>query len=252
MMPDFARKAARALLPIMAMAMIAAAAILIWPEVAAEAGFERARAAVASGGGPDMGAARLMNPDTVAWLTVDGTPIDHPVVQPSGDAPRDWYLRHAYDGSPSVMGTPYLDARAKPDGTNALVYAHNDRTGGLFHPIADSETPRGLGRVGTARWTTVEGTTEFRPLFTIKVDKTYSAVQEFGIAGADVPALIERLSDDAVATAAGWEAAASRADRVLALSTCSNGAFGGRQRVICIFAAEAGDGGGADAADRAV
>lgn len=236
-MPESARRAARILLPIIAVAMIAAAVLLIWPELNAEMNFERARDAVTGEGAPDMGAAMDLNPDTVAWLSVEGTPIDHPIVQPPGNRHRDWYLRHAYDGTASVMGTPYLDARATPGGTIELVYAHNDRTGGLFHSIANADRQKGLDRIGRAIWTTKEGATEFRPLFSIKVDKTYAPIQRFGLDEDDVPSLIDELSEDAVATVSGWEEEASRAGRLLALSTCANGTFGGRQRVICIFSA---------------
>lgn len=236
-MPESARRAARILLPIIAVAMIAAAVLLIWPELNAEMNFERARNAVTGEGAPNMGAAMDLNPDTVAWLSVEGTPIDHPIVQPPGNRHRDWYLRHAYDGTASVMGTPYLDARATPGGTIELVYAHNDRTGGLFHSIANADRQKGLDRIGRAIWTTKEGATEFRPLFSIKVDKTYAPIQGFGLDGDEVPSLIDELSEDAVATVSGWEEEASRAGRLLALSTCANGTFGGRQRVICIFSA---------------
>lgn len=81
-MPESARRAARILLPIIAVAMITAAVFLIWPELNAEMNFERARDAVTGEGAPDMGAAMDLNPDTVAWLSVEGTPIDHPIVQP--------------------------------------------------------------------------------------------------------------------------------------------------------------------------
>lgn len=236
-MPESARRAARILLPIIAVAMIVAAVLLIWPELNAEMNFERARDAVTGEGAPDMGAALDLNPDTVAWLSVEGTPIDHPIVQSHGNRHRDWYLRHAYDGSASVMGTPYLDARATPDGTIELVYAHNDRTGGLFHSIANADRQKGLDRIGRAIWTTKEGATEFRPLFSIKVDKTYAPIQGFGLDEDEVPSLIDELSEDAVATASGWKKEASKAGRLLALSTCANGTFGGNERVICIFSA---------------
>lgn len=236
-MPESARRAARILLPITAVAMIAAAMLLIWPELNAEMGFERARNAVAGDGAPDIGAALDINPDTVAWLSVEGTPIDHPIVQSPKGKHRDWYLRHAYDGTASVMGTPYLDARAAPDGTIELIYAHNDGTGGLFHSIANADSQKGLDRIGRAIWTTREGAAEFRPLFSIKVDKTYGPIQGFGLDEHEIPSLIDELSEDAVATVGGWEEEASKAGRLLALSTCANGTFGGNERVICIFSA---------------
>ena len=54
---------------------------------------------------------------------------------------------------------------------------------------------------------------EFRPLFSIKVDKTYAPIQGFGLYGHEVPSFIDELSEDAVATVSGWEKEASRAGR---------------------------------------
>lgn len=234
-----AGRVGRILLLATALAMVIAALLLIWPHLESSAAYDRARDLATAAGAPDLSAVSSLNPDTVAWLEVEGTPIDHPVVQPSGGTPRDWYLGHAYDGAPSVMGTPYLDARAQADGALLVAYAHNDPLGGLFHAVACADDARGLEEIGTARWTTERGTTEFHPLFTIKVDRAYAKIQRFEVTGDGVPALLEELSGDAVATCEGWEEEALGAGRILALSTCSNGVDGGATRTICVFAAEA-------------
>lgn len=221
-----------------AAAMLVAAAALIWPELSSEASFAQVRDRVPAGDPAAMiDGARAMNPDTVAWLKVDGTPIDYPVVQPSGNTDRDWYLHHGYDGAKSPMGTPYLDSRCDADGPLMLVYAHNDRTGRLFHAIANAEGDKGLERIGTAHWTTGAGETEFEPLFAIRVDRTYAPVQDISAASEDIAELIEEMHSKAVSEREGWRGAAGGAGRILALSTCTNGTFGGPERIICIFAA---------------
>lgn len=223
---------------IAAVAMLLAAAALLFPELSSEASFEDVRRRVPeSDPAARVEGARGINPDTVAWLKVDGTPIDYPVVRPRGRMDRDWYLHHGYDGARSAMGTPYLDGRCDADGPLMLVYAHNDRTGRLFHAVANAEDPKGFDRIGTAHWETSDGETEFEPLFAIRVDRSYAPVQDFTAASDGVAPLIEEMHDEAVAARRGWHDGAAAAGRILALSTCTNGTFGGPERIICVFAA---------------
>lgn len=64
------------------------------------------------------------NSDFFAWLIVNGTNISYPVVHYSDN---DYYLTHAFDNSKNQSGCPFVDYRAKCDGTdkNLVIYAHN-------------------------------------------------------------------------------------------------------------------------------
>ncbi len=65
------------------------------------------------------------NPDIYAWITIDGTEIDYPIVQ-SADS-NDYYLDHAVDGSESSAGAIFTEDYTAKDFSdfNTVVYGHN-------------------------------------------------------------------------------------------------------------------------------
>ncbi len=64
------------------------------------------------------------NSDTVAWLSVDGTTINYPIVQSTDN---DYYLNHSYDKSKKKTGWTFMDYRNNPDmsDNNTVFYGHN-------------------------------------------------------------------------------------------------------------------------------
>lgn len=65
-----------------------------------------------------------INNNVVAWLTVDGTNINYPIVQ-TGD--NDFYLNHSIDNSYKTTGWTFMDFRNDKDMTdsNTIFYGHN-------------------------------------------------------------------------------------------------------------------------------
>ena len=74
------------------------------------------------------------NMDTVAWIKVEGTDIDYPVVQSKNN---DYYLNHSFDKSSNGAGWVFADYKNKFDGTdkNIVVYGHNRRDGSMFSSL---------------------------------------------------------------------------------------------------------------------
>jgi sortase B len=64
------------------------------------------------------------NSDTVAWLSVDGTTINYPIVQTTDN---DYYLSHSYDRSKKKTGWTFMDYRNDPNlsDNNTIFYGHN-------------------------------------------------------------------------------------------------------------------------------
>lgn len=64
------------------------------------------------------------NSDTVAWLSVDGTNINYPIVQTSDN---DYYLNHSYDNSYKKSGWTFMDFRndSSMNDQNTIFYGHN-------------------------------------------------------------------------------------------------------------------------------
>lgn len=72
-----------------------------------------------------------INPDTVAWLTVDKTNIDHPVVQGKDNFE---YLTKGFDGKYYAGGTLFLDYKNKKDFSDrySIIHGHHMAGGAMF------------------------------------------------------------------------------------------------------------------------
>lgn len=76
------------------------------------------------------------NSDTVAWLKVENTNIEYPIVQANNNS---YYLTHNFDKKYNVAGWIFADYKNKLDGTdrNIVVYGHNMRNNSMFGSLKD-------------------------------------------------------------------------------------------------------------------
>jgi sortase B len=95
-------------------------------------------------------------PDVVAWIRIDGTMIDYPVMYADDN---EFYLEHLPNGKKSDQGSLFIDYRNAPDflDPNTLVYGHRMKSGTMFgtlryynnqsyydkHPTVSIFTPEG-------------------------------------------------------------------------------------------------------------
>lgn len=93
-------------------------------------------AAISEGGeaapiSADFDELQSKNPDIIAWLYSEGTPINYPVVQADDNS---YYLRRLTDGSYNSNGTLFLDYRCPPDfsGFNSVIYGHRMKSKAMF------------------------------------------------------------------------------------------------------------------------
>ena len=79
---------------------------------------------------------KSQNSDTVAWISVDGTNINYPIVQTDNN---DYYLDHSFDKSYKKNGWTYMDYRNNIDMTdnNTIFYGHNLLNKTAFGSIAN-------------------------------------------------------------------------------------------------------------------
>ena len=72
-----------------------------------------------------------INGDICGWITIDGTPIDYPVLR--GET-NDDYNRTSYNGSYSVGGSIFMDAGNAADFSDmhTILYGHNMANGTMF------------------------------------------------------------------------------------------------------------------------
>lgn len=90
----------------------------------------------------DFNALKQVNQDVVAWIMVDGTSVNYPIVQ-TGD--NDYYLNHDIVKSPKASGWTFMDFRNDPnlEDSNTIFYGHN-----LLNKTAFGS----LGTVFTDNW----------------------------------------------------------------------------------------------------
>lgn len=71
------------------------------------------------------------NPDTIAWLKVENTSIEFPVVKTNNNS---YYLTHNFNKENNKAGWIFADYKNKFDGTdkNIIIYGHNRRDDSMF------------------------------------------------------------------------------------------------------------------------
>lgn len=81
---------------------------------------------------PDYAALYEKNPDTVGWITIEGTPINYPVMQTPDR--EDYYLKRNFNGQSSAHGCIYVretcDVFTPSD--NVTIYGHHMKDGSMF------------------------------------------------------------------------------------------------------------------------
>ena len=77
-----------------------------------------------------------INPNVVAWIYIEGTKINYPVVQGENNS---YYLTHLIDGTSNSAGTLFLDYRNEKElsDRNSIIYGHNMNNGSMFRQITE-------------------------------------------------------------------------------------------------------------------
>ncbi|MCD7947802.1 MAG: class B sortase [Oscillospiraceae bacterium] len=79
---------------------------------------------------PSVSALREKNSDTAAWVYVEDTRINYPVMQTPES--EQFYLRKNFNRDYSLSGTPFMDMRCSLDSDEIIVYGHNMKSGTMF------------------------------------------------------------------------------------------------------------------------
>lgn len=190
------------------------------------------------GAGPDWATLRQVNPDVIAWMRIEGTTIDHPVVRSEAARPT-WYLSHAFDGSADVCGSPYADVGCEADDAAVVVFGHNcwPRTDLVFSPLREVyEQERFLGLGELDWWTPDRGLVRLTPLLALLLPEgtLTSSLRPEAQMPTGVRTLLAGLLADATAVSPTAAQDLADARRYVLLSTCSPQ---GGERSVVVFVA---------------
>ena len=178
------------------------------------------------GANPTLSELQKLNPDVCAWLTIDGTNIDYPVVQ--GATNMDYINKDVY-GEFSLSGSVFLDSTNEKDFSDgySLVYAHHMEGKVMFGELPDfMEQAYFDGHTGGTlflpdRTCRIE---IFACLYTDAYDTAVFSPSEISDE-ASQSYLLEYLMQESVQYR---EIGVTASDRIIGLSTCSEASTNGR------------------------
>ena len=203
---------------------------------------------VAQQGERDWGALREVNSAIAAWVSVQGTDIDLPIVATRSEDDQAWYLTHDLWGRTSCSGTPFLDRRC--DSANArhvCAYAHHmTSTSGMFSQLQETYLQERFDRLGSLMWETPEGLVRAEPLCALRVDASCQEIQRFGWGSAgqdgggqddvaDFRTWLEGIAAQADALSAQVSQMLTNAARCITLVTCSSDFAMQRWRTLALW-----------------
>lgn len=159
------------------------------------------------------------NSDTKAWLKVENTNIEFPIVQATNNS---YYLTHNFNRKYNTAGWIFADYKNKFDGTdkNIVIYGHNMRDNSMFGSLKD---------VIKEKWYNNEEN-KYITLITENEYQTYQVFSVYQIEAEDyyirtefkknefskfIETLVKRSKKD-------FDVEVSDEDTILTLSTCAN------------------------------
>ena len=165
--------------------------------------------------------ARRICPDLYAWIRVNDTNINYPITQSEDNS---YYLNHAANGDYNPEGSIFADYRNDSVLTknyNTVFYGHNISNGEMFHDVTKFFKDEYFNNV-YIYVSTMDGIYIYEPfaVYETAYDSDYFKVRFSS--GEDFVAFAE---DCQKLSAKSKNITFSSKDRVLTLSTCTNGYF---------------------------
>ena len=106
--------------------------------------------------------------DSAAWVKVDDTRIDYPVMYTPEDP--EYYLHRNVEGKRSKAGTPFYGEGSLPEeGNSNIIYGHHMRDGSMFASLLNFDK-KAFGTSHKVELTTVEGTKKYTTLGAFYMD----------------------------------------------------------------------------------
>ena len=175
--------------------------------------------------GPGYAELRRLNPEVIAWLTVNDTPIDYPVTQADDNVK---YINTNAKGEYSLSGAIFLDHRNSPhfDDFNSIIYGHHMEKKKMFGSLSDFADSEYFDShpYGGLYFDGKDHGVEF---FAIVLTDAYDGelFSPVGTGEEARQAYLDRILARAVCVR---ELSVGTADRIIVLSTCTSAITNGR------------------------
>ena len=173
------------------------------------------------------------NPDCVAWITIEGTVIDYPVMyRPSQ---KNYYLHRDFNGNHASAGALFIAENCDPDDSdNVIIYGHHMNSGKMFAALNKYKKQSFYEEHKRIVYETLHGQETYEVMFAFTTpvytghDFAYYAFSKANSAeeyDAYISACRERVLYDTGVTA-------QYGDKLLTLSTCEYSQKNGRMVVV--------------------
>ena len=174
--------------------------------------------------GPTFDELLAVNPDVCAWLTLDGTNIDYPVLQ--GESNLSYINTDVYDNF-ALAGSIFLDSRNSSTFADvfSLLYGHHMENSQMFGDLDKYRSADFLQQTNTGTLLVPGGRYALRVFACIVVSASDDLIyQPLQWQADNVPAMLDRLQADAlrVDQAAMDDLRTAQNPKVLCMSTCSS------------------------------
>lgn len=173
------------------------------------------------------------NPYCVAWITIEGTVIDYPVMYRPGQ--KNYYLHRDFNGKHASAGALFIAENCNPDSSdNVIIYGHHMNSGKMFAALNKYKKQSFYEEHSRIVYETLNGPEAYEIMFAFTTpvytghDFAYYAFSKANSAeeyDAYISACRERTLYDTGVTA-------QYGDKLLTLSTCEYSQKNGRMVVV--------------------
>lgn len=159
------------------------------------------------------------NSDAIAWIKVNGTSIEYPVVKTTNN---EYYLTHSFEKSYNGAGWLFMDYKNKFDGTdnNIVIYAHNRKDGSMFGTLKNILTPDWQNNTENSiiSFITENEKTEYQVFSVYKIEREDYYITTNFATDSEFQKFIDTIKSRSLKD---FETQVNTNDQILTLSTCA-------------------------------
>lgn len=180
--------------------------------------------------GPTFEELKAINPDVYAWVTLDNTNIDHPVLQ--GQDNLTYVNRDVY-GNFALAGSIFLDSRNDSSFSDpySLLYGHHMENSGMFGDLALYKEEDFFQENSTGYLITPEGVYDLEIFASLVVSASDQYIFDPEVWHTEEAAALAHVKENALYLRENIFQDLDENSRILALSTCS-GEFSDARTVV--------------------
>lgn len=167
----------------------------------------------------DFNLLKKQNSDTAAWIKVNGTNIEYPVVKAKDN---EYYLTHSFDKSSNSAGWIFADYKNKFDGTdkNIVLYGHNRKDKSMFGSLKNILSSDWQNNIENTEITFISENENcvYKVFSVYQIEKEDYYIKTNFTSNNEFEKFLETIKTRSVKD---FETPVSSADSILTLSTCA-------------------------------